>query len=428
MRSLLNLADFRAFFIVQFLGAFNDNLFKNALVLLITFKLSDSAEETGFLITLAAGLFILPFFLFSSFAGQLADHFCKTRMIRWVKFAEIVIMGLGAYGLLAGQLEVLFAALFLMGAQSTFFGPIKYSILPEIVPEEKLLRANAWVSGSTFIAILIGTILGGIGVMLDGGEEVMSLAVIVTAILGFAASFLINKRLHSHLQISIDWNPLLSAWRMMREMAQFHLPWRSLWAISWFWFLGAVLLSQIPNLVKYDLHADDQVVVAYLTLFSVGIAIGSALISKLMKNGLHLFWHALILLLMSLFLALAVWSIQLTGWQISTAPMGIGQLIVLWPANLSLVFLLLFSILGGAYIVPLYTLLQSATPEAERARMVAANNILNALFMVVSSLLLMLGYSLQISLLNQLLLIAVGNLLAVVLMRYFAKQVGRRQL
>ncbi|WP_319380535.1 MFS transporter [Thiomicrorhabdus sp.] len=427
MRSLLRLADFRAFFAVQFLGAFNDNLFKNAMVLLITFKLSDSAEETGLLITLAAGLFILPFFLFSSLAGQLADHFCKTRLIRWVKFFEIVIMALGAAGLLFGRLEILFAALFLMGAQSSFFGPIKYSILPEIVPESRLLQANGWVSGSTFIAILLGTIFGGIGIMLDGGETVMSIAVIVTAVVGFAVSFLIDKRLHSHLQINIDLNPFLSTWRMLREMAQFRLPWMSLWAISWFWFLGAVLLSQIPNLVKYDLHGDDQVVVAYLTLFSVGIAIGSGLISRWMKNGLHLFWHAAILAGMSLFLSLAIWSIQFTVWQADVS-LVLGELIQFWPANLSLLFLFLFSVLGGAYIVPLYTLLQSATPEAERARMVAANNILNALFMVVSSLLLMLGYGLQITLLNQLLLIAAGNLLAALWIRSFAGDVGRQPL
>lgn len=420
---LLASKKFYPLFWLQFLGAFNDNLFKNALVMLITFKLTETSNDTGLLITLAAGLFILPFFLFSSFAGQLADRYSKPLLIRKIKLAEILIMLLGALGLMNQDLFLLFITLFLMGAQSAFFGPIKYSILPEILPDNQLIKGNGLFSGSTFIAILLGTIFGGIGVLLENGTVIMAVVVLVVAIVGYGLSLLVkNESIIREIADTIDWNLFRSTLQIVRESKTHDVAFFSVLSISWFWFIGAVLLSQIPALVKYDLQADDNVVIVFLTLFSVGIALGSGLVSLWMRSSAHLKWHWVLLVGMSLMLIATIWAIYSTNFNDLAQDVShetlltFSQFLVLWPASLSLLFLLILAILGGMYIVPLYTLLQTQTPQPVRARMVAVNNIVNALFMVLSAILLMVGFALSLSLLDMLIWLAVINLLMVLVL------------
>jgi acyl-[acyl-carrier-protein]-phospholipid O-acyltransferase/long-chain-fatty-acid--[acyl-carrier-protein] ligase len=422
--TLLFSKGFYPIFWVQFLGAFNDNLFKNALVMLITFKLSQSALDTGLLITLAAGLFILPFFLFSSLAGQIADHYPKHLLIKKIKLAEILIMLLGAIVLISQELVLLFFTLFLMGAQSAFFGPIKYSVLPEILDDSTLNKGNGLFSGSTFIAILIGTILGGLGVLLEGGLWIMSMVVVAVALLGYLFSLKVKTASAGDRSLVIEWNLLSSTQRMIKESLSHKTAFFSVLAISWFWFIGAVLLSQIPALVKYDIQADDNVVIAFLTLFSIGIALGAGLIGRFMTTQVHIHWHWLLLTGMSFMLLFTVASIEYTSFTdfeyLKKVPhetlFNLSSFIAVWPASLSMLSLGLLAVMGGAYIVPLYTLLQTHTPKMVRARMVAVNNILNAFLMVLASLLLIAGFALGLSLLNMLLGLALMNLFVVLLL------------
>ncbi len=405
--------NFFPLFIVQFLAAFNDNLYKNAMVMLIAFQLSHSGEQTGLYITLAAGVFILPFFLFSSFAGQLADHYPKYILIRKIQLAEIFIMATGAVGFLTMQLEWLFLALFLMGSQSAFFGPIKYSILPEVLDQQHLMRGNAWFSGSTFIAILLGTIMGGTLVLIEDGVELISILVLSLSIIGYVTSLIVPKTQQACSHIEIDRNIVRSTWQIIHASRNHKAAFFAVLAISWFWFIGAVLLSQIPTFVKYSLQANEDVVVAFLTLFSVGIAVGAGLVSQLFKQQLTLRFHPWLLVLMSLFLVLTVWVANSIAVQIPANAdlIGLADFLQRWPQSLTLLFMFALAIAGGAYIVPLYTQLQIKTPTASRARMVAVNNIINALLMVLSSVLIMVGYLFDLSLPSMLLIVGLFNLL-----------------
>ena len=419
MLKLLIDRKFYPLFCVQFLGAFNDNLFKNALVILITFRLSHSAEQTGLLITLAAGLFILPFFLFSALAGQIADRYSKSFLVKKIKLSEVLIMLLGALALQSQNLVLLFTTLFLMGAQSAFFGPIKYALLPEIFQRKALIRANSLFSGSTFIAILLGTIVGGLGILAENGITLVSTLIIATAVVGYLFSLRIHKSKEADSTLNINWNVATSTWVLIKQSQTHSIAWISIICISWFWFIGATLLSQMPNLVKYELQANDEVVVWFLTLFSVGIAFGAVLVSHLMKSRVHLYWHWLFMLGITVSLLLTIWAVSTeTGlYQVPRETlMGISELIGFWPKSLGLLFMALLAFLGGVYIVPLYTLLQTYTPFSVRARMVAVNNVFNAFLMVLSALLIMLGFAFSLSLLQMLALLAVANLWVVALL------------
>ncbi len=404
-------------FLVQFLGAFNDNLFKNALVVWFTFKLATSESDGGLLVTLAAGLFILPFVLFSAVAGRLADTHDKIALIKKIKLAEIGVMGLGALALVSTSVELMLISLFFMGVQSAFFGPIKYSILPQILTGRSLVKANGWFSGSTFIAILLGTIFGGLGVMLPAGETVMAFAVMATAVLGW----LVSLRLQADLPVAQVQSQTFR--QLISQAKQVPIAFQSVLAISWFWFFGAVILSQIPTLVKFQVGGDDSVVVLFLTLFSVGIAAGSGLIAKLMPPKVHLNWHPFLLTGMGVALAVSMvllWQLPPAGENLS----NVSQLAIEWSFQGLLLSFSVMAIFGGAYIVPLYTLVQTQTPESQRARMIAVNNIINSLLMVLSALLIMLGYALGLELLTMLLIVALMNLPVAFWIKRLASKLG----
>lgn len=416
MFALLFERKFYPLFWLQFLGAFNDNLFKNAMVMLITFRMSQTPEQTGLLITLAAGLFILPFFIFSSLAGQIADRYPKSFLVKRIKLAEVLIMLLGGLAIISGSLELLFTTLFLMGAQSAFFGPIKYALLPEILDKRTLIKGNSLVSGSTFIAILLGTIGGGLGVLLEQGQTLMSMVILGVAVLGYLFSLGLQDSKAANPSLTLNWNIATSTWRMVGQSRQYPLALFAILCISWFWFIGATLLSQIPTMVKYDLLSDDNVVVVLLTLFSVGIAIGSALVGRFMQGRVHLRWHWIVLVVMSVMLWITVWSIHSFHAQnMQIVPrenlLSFAEIITIWPLNLSFLSFAILAIMGGLYIVPLYTLLQTYTPFSVRARMVAVNNIVNALLMVTSAILIMIGFAMSLSLMQMLFALGVINLI-----------------
>ena len=382
--ALLGKKRFLPFFLTQLLGAFNDNIFKQSLILAILFKISSSADK-DLLVNLCALLFILPFFLFSALGGQFGEKFAKDSLIRKIKFAEIIIMLLGAVGVVIGNLPLMLAVLFAMGTQSALFGPVKYSILPQHLEEQELVGGNALVEMGTFLAILAGTIGAGIIMASSAYAHIVAVAVVLVAILGYLASRGIPAASAAMPQLKLDWNILRQSWATMKlGLGQRPAVSRSMVGNSWFWFLGAVYLTQIPAYAKEWLYGDESVVTLILTVFSVGIALGSMLCERMSGHKVEIGLVPFGSIGLTLFGILLWWfsggfpeAAVAHDW---LAVLSYGQA---WWILGSILGIGLF---GGFYIVPLYALIQSRTVEHERARVIAANNILNALFMVISAI------------------------------------------
>ena len=384
--SLFRTKRFLPLFITQFLGALNDNLFKNALTILVLFRIADQAGENGqILVTIAAGVFILPFFLFSATAGQLADKCEKAGMIRVIKFCEIAIMALGAVALFLGDLYFLLGILFLMGTQSSFFGPVKYSILPDHLKEDELVAGNALIETGTFLAILLGTIGGSILILRDTGPIIVSGLVIVLAALGWIASLKIPRAAAPMPALRINLNIFGETWRIVQTAAAQRDIFLSILGISWTWLAGATFLTQLPAFSKDVLGANEQVVTLFLTTFSIGVGIGSLWCNKLLKGEIS-----------AKYVPFGALGVTLFGIDLYFASVGlpvpIGPLIgaaeyLRQASHWRIVMDLLgIAIATGIYTVPLYAILQTRAEEAQRSRIIAANNIMNALFMVTGAI------------------------------------------
>lgn len=385
--ALLKKRRFLPFFITQSLGAFNDNLYKQSLILAILYKLSLGGDGS-MLVNLCALLFILPFFLFSALAGQFGEKYAKDALIRAIKLAEVVIMAIGAVGFLYNQLWLMLLALFAMGTHSALFGPVKYSILPQALREEELVGGNGLVEMGTFLAILAGTIAAGVMMSASGYAPVVATGIVGTAVLGYLASRAIPRAPAASPQLKLQWNIFAQTGATLRMgLRQTPAVSRSIVGNSWFWFVGAIYLTQIPAYAQVWMHGDETVVTLILTLFSVGIALGSLLCERLSGRKVEIGLVPFGSFGLTLF-GLLWW------WHSGDIPAGdapYGWLALLgmtkaWWILLSIVGLGVF---GGFYIVPLYALIQARTPEDQRARVIAANNILNALFMVVSAIVTM---------------------------------------
>jgi 1-acyl-sn-glycerol-3-phosphate acyltransferase len=376
---------FLPFFLTQFLGAFNDNFYKNALVVLITFQAARLTEWTpGVLVNVAAGLFILPFVLFSAWAGQLADKYEKSRLIRATKLLEIVVMGLAAVGFATWSLPLLLITLFLMGAQSALFGPVKYAILPQVLRPHELMGGNAMVEAGTFVAILLGTIAGGLLVQVPVGTIWVSVAALAVAALGYLSSWAIPVTPAVAPQLKLDWHPLRPSLQQVREARAQPMLFCVILAISWFWFYGAVFLSQFPGFAAVVLGGDEKLVTLLLAAFSLGIALGSLLCerlsARLVEPGLVPFG----------LLGLSVFGIDLwwagASWQGAAAGMQPLRVLLdeplMWRILLDLV---LVAASGGLYIVPLYAMLQHRSELTHRSRTISVLNIISSLFMVVAA-------------------------------------------
>ena len=372
-------------FVTQFLGAFNDNLFKNAMVILILFRIAETSGLNGqIMVTAAAAVFILPFFLFSATAGQLADKFDKARLIRVVKACEIAVMALAALGFALGNAYFLTAVLFLMGAQSAFFGPLKYGILPDHLAEEELVAGNALLEAGTYLAILTGTIAGGLLILTEGGTSFVSAAVVALALAGWAASLAIPACRAAAPDLEVNWNLYTETRGILALASKRRDVFLSILGISWFWLVGATFLSQFPAFAKDILGGDEQVVTLFLTVFSVGIGAGSMLCDRLLKGEISARYVPIGALGMALFSVDLYFASDLSGRaaELMGARAFIGQ-----PAHWRVLGdLFLIALCGGLYIVPLYAIMQSRAEQAVRARTIAANNVLNALFMVLGAL------------------------------------------
>jgi 1-acyl-sn-glycerol-3-phosphate acyltransferase len=383
--NLLKTRRFAPFFGTQFLGAFNDNLFKNALVVLTTFQAASwTTLDPGILSNLAAGIFILPFFLFSATAGQLADKYDKSRLARLVKLLEMAIMGVAAFGFSLHSLPILFVALFLLGLHSTLFGPIKYAILPQHLHEDELVGGNALVEAGTFVAILIGTIAGGVLAGAAGHPSWVAFAGLIVAALGYLFSRGIPSAPAPEPGLRVNLNPFSETWRNIGYARENRTVFLSILGISWFWLYGALFLAQFPVYAKNVLGGGESSVTLLLATFTVGIGLGSLLCEKL--SGKHVEiglvpFGSIGLSLFGLDLAFASPSVLPTD-----APLSLGGLLGLYQIWHVLFDLFALGLFGGFFIVPLYALIQLRSAVGHRARIIAANNILNALFMVVGAL------------------------------------------
>ena len=383
--SLLKTRRFAPFFVTQFLGAFNDNLFKNALVVLLTFHAASwTALAPEILTNLAAGIFILPFFVFSATAGQLADKLDKARLARLVKLLEMLIMGVATLGFFMHSLAVLLGALFLLGMHSTLFGPVKYAILPQHLSEDELVGGNALVESGTFVAILIGTLAGGLLAGVGGHPAWVAGAAMLVAAAGFVASLGIPPAPAPVPDLVVNLNPISETWRNIGFARRNRTVFLSILGISWFWLYGALFLAQFPVYAKNVLGGDETSVTLLLAIFTVGIGLGSMLCERLSGK------HVEIGLVPLGSIGLTLFGIDLacaspTSFP-AAAPLAIGALLGV-PGTWRVLFdLFALGLFGGFFIVPLYVLIQLRSAPEHRARIIAANNILNALFMVVGAL------------------------------------------
>jgi hypothetical protein len=414
--ALLKQRRFLPLFVTQLLGAFNDNLFKNAMVLFVVYGVyNDETQETLFS-AVATAVFILPFFLLSALSGQLADTRDKARIIRIVKFCEIIIMLVGGAGLVLAwmgwgvqliAIPLMMLALFAMGIHSTFFGPIKYAILPQHLKSEEVLGGTGLVEAGTYIAILAGTILAGV---ID--VEWAALGVVLVAALGYWTAQKVPPAPPEHEERGIDWHIIRSSVALVSGTMHIRRLYLAILSISFFWTIGAVLFIQFPPLVKNILHADKSVASLFLAVFSIGIAIGSVAVNRLLKGQVSAKYSPASVIVMGGFVLAFYWVCR--NWEQDPAGVmyGVSGLLAHNDVIPLLASLLGIAISGGMFVVPLYAFLTTTVPKDQTARTVAANNIVNSGAMVAGSLLAIgLGFA-GIGVVDQLLMSAVMCLIS----------------
>ncbi len=402
---LLSSLRFRPFFLTQLLGAFNDNLYKNGLTIFIAFQAANVSRETSnILVNIAAGLFILPFFLFSPIAGQLADKFEKSMLIRRIKLLEIAIMMLGALSFIFQSVELLVAILFLMGTQSALFGPVKYSLLPQALRPEELVGGNAMVEFGTFLAILLGLIAGVF--IIDIGTTELGIAVVVVAVCGYWSSRSIPDLPAAAPELQISFNIFTQTGKILRDAYENQTVFYSVLGISWFWFIGITYITQLPNYVRYELGGNEQVYVLLLAMFSIGIGAGSFLCERMSGRIVEIGLVPIGALGLTLFGVDLFFNQSITDSAALVAPMAFltdGN-------NLRVMIdIAMLGVSGGIYIVPLYALVQQRSDAKKRSRIIAANNVLNALFMVVAALYGLIALASGISIPTLFLIMAIMN-------------------
>ena len=399
---LLRARRFLPLFTTQFLGAFNDSLFKQAVVLFVTYQLfSDPTKEFQFS-SIAQGLFILPFFLLSALSGQLADDHDKARLIRIIKLAEIGIMIVGGAGIMLANIPLMLAAVFAMGVHSTFFGPIKYAILPQHLRKDEVLGGTGLVEAGTYLAILGGTILAGV---LAALPSIAAAATVGIAALGFLAGRQVPPAPPAAERIPFDWHIIRASIELVSGTMHIRRLFLAILSISFFWTIGAVLIIIFPPLVKNVLGANEQVASLFIGIFSIGIAIGSVLINRLLKSQVSARYAPASVIAMGLFVVLFHF-VALTWGKHGSELTTLGNFILHPLAGLMILCLLGISITGGMFVVPLYAFLTTTVPKTETARTVAANNIVNSGAMVIGSLLAFALSSLGVGPAGQLLLVA----------------------
>jgi 1-acyl-sn-glycerol-3-phosphate acyltransferase len=391
--ALLGTRRFLPFFLTQFFGAFNDNLFRNALVVSITYGAAVAADDAAVLTNLSQGLFILPFFLFSALAGQLADKYEKSRLIRQTRFVEVVLMLCAAVALYFGHLPSLFTLIFLLGVLATIFGPLKYSLMPQHLRQSELVGGNALVDSGTFLAILVGTICGGLLVPTSSAEHAAggarhanvaaAITMVVIAVCTYLCARFIPRAEPTDPALKVNFNPLTSTWEVIRFASRTRAIFLSLLGISWFWLVGALILAQLPAYSKEVLGGDKTVYTMLLAAFSIGTALGSLACERLSGHKVEIGLVPLGSIGMTVCL-IDLYFEHPQAHAAAGALMSWTQFLAAggWDVALDCALIGLF---GGLFIVPLYALILSRSAESHRARIIACNNILNAGFMVLAA-------------------------------------------
>jgi len=424
--SLLGQRRFAPFFVTQFLGALNDNIFRNGLVILITFQgVRIAGMGAGQLANVAGALFILPFFLFSATAGQLADKYEKSRLMRSIKLLEIVLMVLAAFAFVTQSYTVLLAVLFLMGCQSTLFGPVKYAYLPQQLTTDELVGGNALVESGTYMAIIFGLIIGGISVAADyENQSILASCLVVAAVFGYLASRQIPSTKPVDPDLKINWNAWTETWHIVGFAREERSVFLSILGISWFWFFGSAMTIQLPAYTLGILNGNEAITTALLVAFAVGVGVGSLLCERMSGHRIELGLVPFGSIGLSLF-AIDLFFSQPDAQVVAVN--SVSEFLARPGSWRILIDLSLLGAFGGFYSVPLYALIQDRTERQHLSRVIAANNIINALFMVAAAILafgvLASGLSIPqfyliLALLNALVALYIFSLLPEFLMRF----------
>jgi len=413
---LLSERRFLPLFCTQFLGAFNDSLYKNALIVLIAFSTKPLPTSRDTLTNLCAILFIFPFFIFSALAGQLADKHEKAILIRWIKGVEVILAMLAFLGFYLNNLWLLLGALFLLGIQATFFGPVKYSILPQHLKESELLGGNGLIEMGTFIAILLGTLSGAILIALPkGGLVWVSSCLFVIAILGLITSFFIPNAKAYVPSLKVHFEPFSQTAKILISSFQNKIVFHSIIGISWFWVYGSLVLTQIAHYTQLILGGNEKVVTVLLFTFSIGIGFGSVFCNRLSRKKLDVG----VVLFGAIGLSVFAFDLGFAHGPIHQHTLGALEFLQDWHSWRILLDAFLMGTFGGFYVVPLYTLIQTKSEPEVRSRMIAANNVLNSLFMVLGSALAIVFLNAGFTIPQLFLLIAVLNTAMAFYLIYF---------
>ncbi len=408
--SLLTQRRFAPFFATQFLGAFNDNVFRNGLVILVTFTGTQvGGLDASQLANVAGALFILPFFLFSATAGQLADKFEKSRLIRAIKLFEIVLMVLAAFAFMTNSYFILMIVLFMMGFQSSMFGPAKYAYLPQQLDASELVGGNALVESGTYVAIILGLLVGGLAISVESSNQIiLSSALVCIAILGYLASRRIPITRSVDPELKINWNVITETWRIIAYAREKRSVFLSILGISWFWFYGSVITLQIPAYTLIVLNGNEEITTILLVAFALGVGIGSLLCERMSGHRIELG------LVPFGSIGLSIFAIDLYFAQPginAIAVNTVGEFLARPGSWRVLSDLALVGAFGGFYSVPLYAMVQERANRQHLSRIIAANNILNAFFMVSASIMAITLLSLGLSVPQLFLVLAVLNLI-----------------
>ena len=414
---LLRTRRFLPIFVTQFLGAFNDNLFRTSMVMLVIYGIYRDAEQEAFFSAIAGFLFILPFFLLSALAGQLADERDKAFIVRIVKTVEIMIMIVGAAGLLFHNIPLLLTALFAMGVHSTFFGPIKYAILPQHLSPGEVLGGTGLVEAGTYIGILGGTLLGGILVVQrpDGSfhAEFAAIAVLIVAAIGRVSGQFVPPAppAPDAPPFHFDWHIIRASRTLVSNTLHIPRLFLAIIAISFFWAMGAVLAAQFPPLVKNALGADQTVATLFLATFSVGVAIGSVAVNRLLRGQVSARYAPASALLMGLFV-LDLYR-RVKGWPAPAVELrDLATFLTISNSWMVVVDLLGVAIAGGMFVVPLYAFLTTTVPKSETARTIAANNIVNSGLMVAAYAIQAFASRMGVTVADSLLIVTIASVAA----------------
>jgi len=408
---LYKIRRFWPLFWTQFSGALNDNFFKNAFVMLITYKSASIAGMTASqIVPMAGGIFILPFFLFSATAGQIADKYQKAKIIKITKYTELFVMCLATVGLFLSNFELLLFVLFLMGTQSAFFGPLKYGIIPQLVHDHELVTGNAYIASGTFIAILVGTICGGIFSSFESYQYWVSGGLILVSLIGIFTSHYVQEVKVFNSEVKVDYTFIKPTWNILRLTMKDKDIFYTVLGISWFWFLGAAILSLVPIFCKEVMHGNTYVGTMFLATFTIGMGVGSILTEKISGKNVEMGVVAIASLVLSIFLIdLHCVGLSFMKEVSGSELLGPAQFFKQSGSIHAFFDLFMISICGGMYIVPQMTYVQEISDEDKLSRTIAGNNIWNALFMVSSAGFLMVISTLGIP--KSILIVAILNII-----------------